>query len=258
MVALRIVRALLLAAAVIATARTARADDRLALWHIVHDQCVADFTSSGDPAPCAAVSLAGGERRGYAVLKDRSGATQFLLIPTSRVTGIEDPAVLAPDAPNYFADAWRSIGDVAERAHVALPRDSLSLAINAVAGRSQDQLHIHMDCVRPDVRDALHRLAGGIGPAWAPLSEAIGGHLYLAMRIDGASLDAANPFRLLADGVAGAAGAMGRHTLVVVGMTFGNGAPGFALLDASSDPSHGDFGNGESLQDHDCAAAKGG
>jgi CDP-diacylglycerol pyrophosphatase len=251
MVPVRVVRAFVLAAAMIGTARAAGAD-RLALWHIVHDQCVADVTSTGNPAPCEAVSIDGGD----AVLKDRSGATQFLLIPTSRITGIEDPAVLAPGAPNYFADAWRSIGVIAERAHAALPRDSLSLAINAVAGRSQDQLHIHMDCVRVDVRDALHRLAGGIGLSWAPLAEAIGGRRYLAMRIDAGSLDAANPFRLLADGEPGAASEMGMHTLVVVGMTFGGGAPGFVLLDGRGDLLHGDFGNGESLQDHDCAVAR--
>ena len=199
---MRIVWVLVFAVAMFGTGQAAGAD-RLALWHIVHDQCVVDFTASGNPAPCAAVVSDGDEGHGYAVLKDIRGATQFLLIPTNRITGIEDPAVLAPGVANYFADAWRAIGAVAERAHVALPRDGLSLAINAVTGRSQDQLHIHMDCIRVDVRDALHRLAGGIGPSWAPLPEAIDGRHYLAMHIDGASLDAANPFRRLADGVPG-------------------------------------------------------
>jgi CDP-diacylglycerol pyrophosphatase len=76
------------------------------------------------------------------------------------------------------------------------------------------------------------------------------------MRIDGDGLDGANPFRLLADSVPGAAGEMGRHTLVVVGMIFAGGAPGFVVLDDRGDPLRGDFGNGESLQDHDCAVAR--
>ena len=29
----------------------------------------------------------------------------------------------------------------------ALPDDVLSLAINSIHGRSQDQLHIHIDCI---------------------------------------------------------------------------------------------------------------
>ncbi len=247
----RIAQALLFAAVLFGAAGPARAD-RLALWRIVHDQCVADFTQHRDPAPCQAVHLDGG----YALLKDREGATQFLLIPTRRLTGIEDPGLLTPGAANYFADAWREIGLVGARAHADLPREDLSLAINAVSGRSQDQLHIHLDCVRADVRDTLRRLAGGIGASWAPLGEPLGGHRYRAMRVDGAGLDAANPFRLLAAGVPGAASEMGRHTLVAVGMVFAGGAPGFVLLDDRSDPLRGDFGNGESLQDHACAVAR--
>ena len=251
----RVLRTLLVAAVVLGAALAARAD-RLTLWHIVHDQCAADFARSSDPAPCLAVRPDGGKDRGYAVLTDLRGATQFLLIPTSRITGIEDPAVLAPEAGNFFADAWRAIGIVAETAHANLPRDDLSLAINAQTGRSQDQLHIHMDCVRADVRDALHRAAGSIGRSWTPLAEELGGHEYRAMRIDGDSLDAANPFRLLADESPDTAAEMGLHTLVVVGMTFAEGAPGFVLLDGRSDLLHGDLGNGEGLQDHNCAVAQ--
>lgn len=255
MVVVRIVQVLLVVAALLGATPPARAD-ALGLWRIVHDQCVAHFIASHDPAPCQAVRIDGGQGHGYAVLKDLIGATQFLLIPTRRLTGIEDPGLLAPGAANYFADAWREIGVVGARAHADLPREDLSLAINAVTGRSQDQLHIHMDCVRADVRDALRRLASGIGASWAPLGEAIGGRRYLAMRLDGTGLDAANPFRLLAAGGPGAAGEMGRHTLVVVGMVFAGGTPGFVLLDDRSDPLRGDFGNGESLQDHDCAVSR--
>jgi CDP-diacylglycerol pyrophosphatase len=134
-------------------------------------------------------------------------------------------------------------------------RSLLSLAINAATARSQDQLHIHMDCVRADVRDALHRLAASVGSTWTPLAERLAGHRYRALRIERDGLDAVNPFRLLMDDLQGAGDEMGRHTLVVVGMTFANGAPGFILLDGRADLLHGGFGHGESLQDHDCAIA---
>ncbi len=55
------------------------------LWKIVHGKCVVDETRLGHPAPCAVVDLA----RGYAILKDIVGETQYLLIPTARVTGAQ-------------------------------------------------------------------------------------------------------------------------------------------------------------------------
>jgi CDP-diacylglycerol pyrophosphatase len=37
------------------------------------------------------------------------------------------------------------------------PRDTISLALNSEFGRSQNRLHIHIDCVGADVRTALHK-----------------------------------------------------------------------------------------------------
>jgi len=227
-----------------------RAADPSALWHIVHDRCVPDEQSKQDPAPCTSVDLA----HGYAVLKDLDGATQFLLIPTERVSGIEDKAILAPDAPNYWADAWQARHDVEQRAGHPLPRDALSLAINAVSGRTQDQLHIHIDCIRPDVRAALAQHQAAIGPEWSSFPVPLTGHHYRAMRLSGAELGFTNPFRLLAASVPQAE--MGEHTLVLAGAVFPPDLPGFILLDDRADLSAGDPGSGEELQDHDCALAR--
>jgi hypothetical protein len=84
-----------------------RALDRDSLWKIVHDQCVPNETENASPTPCALVALQGGAERGYAVLKDRVGVTQYLLVPTARLTGIESAALLQPEAPNYFGIAWQ-------------------------------------------------------------------------------------------------------------------------------------------------------
>src|SRR4051794_10314769 len=73
---------------------SAWAADPSALWNIDNGQCVPHMRQSNDPAPCSIVDLAAG----YVVLKDIVGATQFLLMPTARISGIESPAVLAPDA----------------------------------------------------------------------------------------------------------------------------------------------------------------
>lgn len=222
------------------------------LWQIVHDQCVPEARQDGYPRHCAEVDLAAG----YAVLKDINGATQFLLIPTQRIAGIESPALLRHDAPNYFAAAWRERDRVAWAVLRPMPRQSLSLAVNSAFGRSQNQLHIHIDCVRADVRETLWRERAQLGRHWAWLPAPLGGRHYRAMRLDGETLDGRNPFKLLASGVPGARADMGRHTLVVVGMWFDDGGPGFVLLDDRADLARGDRASGEDLQDHDCALGR--
>ena len=187
----------------------------------------------------------------FAILKDLVGQTQYLLIPTARITGIESPALLAPTTPNFFADAWGETGLVDAKLGKTLPRQDLSLAINAISGRTQDQLHIHIDCIREDVRDALAQHAASVGSHWAPFPVLLAGARYKAIRIDGATLGA-DPFLILADGEPGAREDMGAHTLVLAGETFGGGVPGFILLDNHADPALGDMGNGEALQDHAC------
>jgi CDP-diacylglycerol pyrophosphatase len=196
-----------------------------ALWKLVHDKCVPGQEQKGDPVPCALVDLREGDAKGYVVLKDLGGATQYLLIPTARVAGIESALLLAPEAPNYFADAWRERSYTERAAQDPLPRQALSLAINSAFGRSQNQLHIHIDCIRADVRAVLQRQLAVIGDSWGPLSEPLAGHHYRAMRVLADALDGANPFKLLADGVPGARMAMGEQTLVVVGTEFAGGYP---------------------------------
>ncbi|WP_206030172.1 CDP-diacylglycerol diphosphatase [Roseomonas sp. AR75] len=249
------VRMLGVASMLVLAAAGARANPD-ALWDIVHGRCVPDMQESASPAPCTLVSLGAGVERGYAALKDRRGIAQYLLIPTARVTGIEDPALLAAGTPNYFDAAWRIRDLVQARLPRALPRDGFSLAINSAYGRTQNQLHIHVDCVRADVRDALRDNAQQIGAAFAPFAPRLAGRRYLARRIAAAELTTDNPFLLLAAGVNGAREAMGRYTLVVVGMDFAGEGPGFVLLAGRADPTAGNPGSGEELQDHDCAIAR--
>ncbi|BBZ76051.1 CDP-diacylglycerol diphosphatase [Mycolicibacterium anyangense] len=241
--------ALAAVAVAIPTAVTAHADPN-ALWTVVHDQCVADELAHRDPAPCAQIDLQGGERDGYAVMKDFIGDRQYLLLPTARIAGIESPELLEPGAPNYFAAAWLARAFVEQRAGGTLPRDWVSLAINSAVSRSQNQLHIHIDCVRADVREALRTAAGSIGPRWEPLPVPLVGHTYWAMAVPGTELTA-NPFTLMADGLPGARTEMGSYTLVVVGADNVGGSPGFVVLADRADAQAGDIAGGEELQDHD-------
>lgn len=228
---------------------------RDALWGLVHDECVPEQLHSHDPRPCVEVDLRDGVEKGFAVLKDMRGATQFLLIPTARVPGIETPAVWASGAPNYFADAWQAQKYVDQALHRTLPRDDIGLAINSVAGRSQDQLHIHVDCIRSDLQETLRQHQASIGNQWAPLEVPFAGHRYLVMWVPGETLGSNNPFRILAKGLDGAEKNMGERTLVVVGYTRTDGAAGFVLLEDQVNRGNQDFAHGEDLLDHTCRVA---
>lgn len=219
------------------------ADDPNALWHIVHEQCLPHQAQFGTPLPCAAVD----EAAGYAILKDRNGISQFLLIATARVSGIEDPAILAADAPNYWLPAWDATRLVQALLGRALPRESLSLAINSAPRRTQNQLHIHVDCVSVEVRDTLRAHGTDIGGDWAPFAVSFAGHAYRAMRAQTLGQPGATPFHLVAKLPEAHAG-MGEESLVVVGAGFSNGESGFYLLETRAGP-------GEELQDHGCAVA---
>ena len=233
----------------------ARAADPSVLWKITNDKCVPHMRQSNDPAPCSVVDL----NAGYVILKDLIGATQFLLIPTERISGIDSPEIVARNAPNYWDFAWRARTWTEARAGRSLPRDMLSLAINSPDARSQDQLHIHIDCVRSDVRDALAAHRDAIAAAWTAFPVVMAEQRWRAFRVNGDNLGTVNPFRLLAkvdaDSTDMAKPDMAKHGLAVVGMTWTDGTAGFVVLDTKVDPASGGRGSAEDLQDHDCALA---
>ncbi len=79
---------------------------RMALWQVVR-ACVADTKLTGKPFPCLKVDLSGGEAQGSVVLRPPL-SDDTILAPTRRITGVEDPFLQSPEAPNYFDAAWRA------------------------------------------------------------------------------------------------------------------------------------------------------
>ncbi len=231
---------------------------RNALWEVVHNVCVPGQLQIHDPKPCLKVDLNGGIDRGFAILRDPRGGTQFLLIPTVRISGIESPIVRGLDAANYFAYAWEVRTNINEALRRELPRDEIGLAINSGVSRSQDQLHIHFSCVRAEVVQTLHKNERQIGSHWARFKAPLYGQHYMAMWVSGENLNPHNPFRLLAEGLPNATLNMADRTLVVIGFTRSEGTPGFVILAGELNVQKGDLANGEDLLDNSCEiAAKG-
>ena len=236
----------------LAISAPARADP-MALWRIVHGACVPHVEAGLGPKPCERVDLDGGVDQGVAVLKDLVGIAQMLAIPTRRITGIEDPQMLAPNAPPVFADAWSAKTLVEARLGRALPREAVGLAINSKWARSQEQLHVHVDCMAIPVVKALAEYASALDGVWRAMTVPLHGRIYFARRVDSSDLVGVAPLKLLADGLEGARAHMGAYSLAAVGASF-DGKPGFVLLADQFSLEGG--GHAEDLEDHKCAIGR--
>jgi CDP-diacylglycerol pyrophosphatase len=223
---------------------------RSALRQIVQDQCVLNWQKDHNPAPCERVFLADprDSRSGYAVIAAPGGGAHYLLVPTRTMAGIESGELLDPDAPNYFAEAWRARGLLRTFVGHDVPRTGVGLVAGTAQSRAQDQFHIHIECLQQDVVAAFRVSADSLVDAWTPIT--ISGSTFQARRIVADGLEAANLFELLATLSPDARHHMGNYTLIVAGMQFKDG-PGFAVLTGTG-PS------GEILLDSSCAVGGGG
>jgi CDP-diacylglycerol pyrophosphatase len=234
------------AVAVLFTAKLALAD-RMVLWRIVHEQCV-PAAAKGEPLPKPCLSVG----KDDAVIKDLNGVAQLLAIPTERLTGIEDPALLKPETPDYFALAFAARGLMRRYLATAPERDGLVISVNSAHSRSQDQLHLHIDCLARASAATLAAYAPHLDGQWRPMTEPLAGRKYWARRVDSADLAGVDPFRLLADEMP-ERGDIGYWSLAAVPLAF-DGKPGFALLADHAELIGG--GHAEDIADHDCAIAR--
>lgn len=228
---------------------------RNALWEVVRSVCIPGQSQHRDPKPCLEVDLTGGVEKGFAVLRDPRGSVHFLLVPTTPISGIESPAARAPSATNYFAKAWDARTYIEQSLGRPVGPDGVVLAVNSALSRSQDQLHIHVGCVKPDVLAALQKNERQIGNRWAEFNVPLLRRHYDAMWISGDTLGATNPFKLLADGLPGAATDMSNYTLVVISLTRAVGARGFVILADHADLKQDNGAGGEEILDESCGMA---
>ncbi|MXV44190.1 CDP-diacylglycerol diphosphatase [Saccharibacter sp. 17.LH.SD] len=208
--------------------------DADALWKIVHERCAL----SPHHTPCAIYSPS----RGMVLLKDQRGRGQYLLIPLQRVSGIESEILLKPDTPNYLEDAWEERHFVSDAYGRFIADDRLSLAINSADTRSQNQLHIHIDCLRQDVAQALEAYA----PSTKSGDISLRGMTYRTLFLP--SLEP-SPFYQLRQELFASEDEKerGQHGILVASLKVG----GFILLEEQA--THGfRFGGIERLQDHQC------
>ncbi|MFC0228723.1 CDP-diacylglycerol diphosphatase [Serratia aquatilis] len=215
-----------------------------ALWHIVSQQCLPNQRQNHNPAPCAQVD----EQAGFVVLKDRNGPLQYLLMPSTKISGIESPQVLQSDTANFFALAWQARHFMADKYGKPIEDANISLAINSEYGRTQNQLHIHISCLRPAVKNKLAQLNVDFSEQWQQLPGDLMDKAYLFRRVTTSELQQQGAFRLLAQGVDGARENMGSYGMAMTALPGGD----FLLLATKRNFLQLNMASAEELQDHNC------
>ena len=174
-------------------------------------------------------------------------------MPTTRVIGIEDAGLRRADSPSYFAAAWAARHFVQEELKRPLADNDLGLAVNSRFTRSQDQLHIHIDCTDRRVkRDLAARVPAIPTDRWQADGYSYLGQSYWTRRIDQPTLQGIDIVRLVEE-IPPLKAHPDRITLAVLGVKLPNDGSGFVMLAAQSNIRRAvSQSTGEDLLDHEC------
>ena len=219
------------------------------LW-VALQGCVLAKKAAGRSFPCLAVDLGDAARPGTAVLRAPGQPTHTVVMPTDSDSGIEASVLQGPRGAAYWRAALAARHYVSDALQGRLPASAVGLEVNSVGGRSQDQLHIHLDCMRRSVVAALKAHGDAVGESWAPFPVPLEEVPYVAMRVPADAMAAFNPFAALAR-VPGWQGRLHDASFAAVEADPGDPRGGMILL-AYREPE----ASAEYLMDHSCRMAK--
>jgi CDP-diacylglycerol pyrophosphatase len=120
--------------------------------------------------------------------------------------------------------------------------------VTTPAARTQNQFHIHIECLRQDVVDSLKATADKLTDVWSPVT--VAGLPFQALRLSIQGLEVSSPFELVANLSQDARHHVGDYTVVIAGAQYQSG-PGFIVLTGTG-PS------GDLLLESGCMVAGGG
>ncbi len=229
--------------------RAAGDPSRDVLWAALKT-CVLAKTLANRTFPCLDVDLGDKARPGSAVLRAPGEPTHIVVMPTDTVAGLEAPALGGARGTAYWRAALAARHFVSDPLKGRVPAEEIGMAVNSARGRSQDQLHIHLDCMKPRVLAALRTHGHGIRGAWAPFPVALAGDRYFALHVPAAEAERFNPFAALRR-LPGRRPDLHATSFAALATPAGDPEPGFYVL-AYRAPS----ASAEDLMDHTCAASK--
>ncbi|WP_100227916.1 CDP-diacylglycerol diphosphatase [Cupriavidus basilensis] len=218
------------------------------LWRNVQARCLAP----GAPhhPDCAVVDRA----KGLVLYKDAIGRSHFLVIPDHRVTGVEERGVWEDGGPNPWAFGWDARQFVGQARGRPLPDAILGLAINAKASRSQEQMHIHLDCISRDARDFVSGANARIGTTWTAL-RFMGKPVQAIFVPSPEASMSVNPFLLIKHRLGDAAPVVPDRGVFVTYVPDAAGTSGFVIVDQPVDREAGSNGHASDFLDRQCKLA---
>lgn len=154
--------------------------------------------------------------------------------------------------PRFFLDAWGARHFMSDRHGSHIDDTNISLAINSQPGRSQNQLHIHISCLKPEIKNTFMASGDHFHSEWQPLALPAGllklKHDYFVRKTTAAELAQTGAFRLLAKGIKGAREKMGQYGLAMIALPDGH----FLLLATKRNLLTLNLASIEEIQDHSC------
>ena len=199
--------------------------------------------------PCLSVDLGDGGRPGSAVLRAPGEPTHIVVMPTDTVAGLEARVLQGPAGTAYWRAALAARPFVSDALNGKLPPGAVGLAVNSARGRSQDQLHIHLDCLRPSVLKAVRAHGRQVRHTWSRFPVPLTGDRFYALRVPEAEAAQFNPFAALHT-LPGARPDLHRTSFAALATPPGDPEPGYILL-AYRAPN----ASAEDVMDHSCTAA---
>lgn len=214
------------------------------LWQIVSQRCIPEQQQAGSSASCLLVNMA----QRYTVFNDANGPLHTLLIPTDKISGIESPELLSGETENYFQHGWDTRYFLQQKATFPIPDNYLVLAINSRYGRTQNQLHLHLACLKPEVYQVILQQKEHIGYQWQALKIPLSGRRYLAIKVTAMT----DPFIALAQYVQAEGDSMKNYGLARLMVNNGEAI----LLATRIQLTAFTLGTAEELLDFDCKLAQ--
>jgi CDP-diacylglycerol pyrophosphatase len=171
---------------------------RNVLWSTISKQCVPNYMYNKKYSPCTYVDL----NQKYVVYKIDGDRYQYLLMPTEPISGLEDPALARDGTAPYIGLAWSSRSYLVHLIGRPIDDRYISLAVNPINARSQDELHVHISCLSDEIRAKIESKAGSMTrDSWQELLR-VRAHIYMGRAIDRTVLNSANIFNMVRDYVA--------------------------------------------------------
>ncbi len=239
---------IMLSAAILLTG-CARSD---ALWGVVDKLCLNNHALTKNTAPCHSIYVPEGNARGFSVIQNPRYPYHFILVPTIKVSGIEDPQLFAESSVDYFGYAWLMRYLVSWQYGAQVPDDMLGMAVNSASGRSQDQLHIHLTCLREDVRRQMLAERPYIQERWTPMQDKLLKNTYYARKVVQPTAMGIYPVKSVSDYFHLSPEQMAEWGVALI-PTHWSGQKGFILLTTRRGWDKGNRASVESLLDKKCS-----